>query len=64
MVSPEYEGGRFPAMFKCITAFLSRLSGCLETVRLSRIPGMVDSIRQGMAEPLEYCVHYDSKEPW
>lgn len=51
-------------MFKCITAFLSRLSGCLETARLSHIPGMADSVRRGMAEPLEYCVHYDSKEPW
>ena len=51
-------------MVKCITAFLSRLSGCLETARLSHIPGMADSVRRGMAEPLEYCVHYDSKEPW
>lgn len=51
-------------MVKCITAFLSLLSGCLETVRLSRIPGMVDSIRQGMAEPLEDCIPYDPKEPW
>ena len=51
-------------MVKSITAFLSLISGCLETVRLSRIPGMVDSIRQGMAEPLEDCVPYDPKEPW
>ena len=64
MVSPEHQGGRFPAMVKCITAFLSLLSGYLETVRLSRIPGMVDSIRQGMAEPLEDCAPYDPKEPW
>lgn len=50
-------------MFKRITAFLSRLSGRLETARLSRIPDMADSIRQGMAEPLENCVPYDPDMP-
>ena len=36
----------------------------METVYLSSIPGMADSIRAGMNEPLDECVAYDPKEPW
>ena len=36
----------------------------METVHLSSIPGMVDSIHAGMAEPLTDCIPYDPKEPW
>ena len=36
----------------------------METVYLSSIPGMADSIRAGMNEPLDKCVPYDPKEPW
>ena len=36
----------------------------METVYLSSIPGMADSIRAGMNEPLDECVPYDPKEPW
>ena len=50
-------------MVKHITAFLSHLSARIETARLSRIPGMVSSIQQGMAEPLENCVLYDPNAP-
>ncbi len=36
----------------------------METVYLSSIPGMEDSIKRGMEEPLEDCVPYDPAEPW
>lgn len=36
----------------------------METVYLSSIPGMADSIRAGINEPLDECVPYDPKEPW
>ena len=36
----------------------------METLHLSAIPGMVDSIKSAAAEPLEECVPYDPHEDW
>ncbi len=36
----------------------------METLHLSAIPGMVDSIKSAAAEPLEECVPYDPQEDW
>ena len=36
----------------------------LETLYLSSVPGMVDSIRSAAAEPLEECVPYHPEEDW
>lgn len=36
----------------------------METLHLSAIPGMVDSIKSAAAEPLEDCVPYDPQEEW
>ena len=36
----------------------------METLHLSSIPGMVDSIKRAAAEPLEDCVPYDPDEDW
>ena len=36
----------------------------LETVYLTSIPGMTESLRAAAAEPLEDCVPYDPEEPW
>ena len=36
----------------------------LETLRLSAIPGMVDSIKAADREPLSDCVPYDPDEAW
>ena len=36
----------------------------LETLHLSSIPGMVDSIKAAEAEPLETCVPYHPDEAW
>lgn len=36
----------------------------METLHLSAIPGMVDSIKSAAAEPLEDCVPYDPQEDW
>lgn len=38
--------------------------GLLETVHLSSIPGMADSIKSAAAEPAEDCVPYDPNEAW
>lgn len=35
-----------------------------ETLHLSSIPGMVDSIKAAAQEPLEECAPYDPEEPW
>ncbi len=36
----------------------------LETVYLTSIPSMTESLRAAAAEPLEDCVPYDHEEPW
>ncbi len=36
----------------------------METLHLSSIPGMVDSIKRAAAEPLEDCAPYDPEEDW
>lgn len=36
----------------------------VETLRLSSIPGMVESIKAAAAEPASECVPYDPAEPW
>lgn len=36
----------------------------VETLRLSSIPGMVESIKAAAQEPLEDCIPYDPDEPW
>lgn len=36
----------------------------VETLHLSSIPGMVDSILAAEAEPIESCVPYDPSEEW
>ena len=36
----------------------------METLHLSVIPGMVESIQKAAKEPLDTCVPYDPSEPW
>lgn len=36
----------------------------METLHLSVIPGMVESIQKAAEEPLDICVPYDPSEPW
>ena len=36
----------------------------METLYLTSIPGMADSIKAAAKEPLEDCVPYDPEEPW
>ncbi len=36
----------------------------IETLFLTSIPGMTDSIRAAAAEPPEECVPYDPQEDW
>lgn len=36
----------------------------LETLHLSSIPGMAESIRAAAQEPIEDCAPYDPAEPW
>ncbi len=36
----------------------------METLHLSVIPGMVESIREAAEEPLDTCIPYDPNEPW
>ena len=36
----------------------------METLHLSVIPGMVESIQKAAEEPLDTCVPYDPSEPW
>lgn len=36
----------------------------VETLHLSSIPGMVESIKAAAQEPLEDCIPYDPDEPW
>lgn len=36
----------------------------VETLHLSVIPGMVESIQEAAKEPLDTCVPYDPNEPW
>ena len=36
----------------------------METLHLSSIPGMVESIKEAAKEPLEECVPYDPEEAW
>lgn len=36
----------------------------VETLRLTSIPGMADSIKAAAEEPIEDCVPYDADEPW
>ena len=36
----------------------------METLHLSVIPGMVESIQKAAEEPLDACVPYDPSEPW
>ena len=36
----------------------------METLYLSVIPGMVESIQKAAEEPLDTCVPYDPSEPW
>ena len=36
----------------------------METLHLSVIPGMVESIQKAAEEPLDTCVPYDTSEPW
>lgn len=38
--------------------------GMMETLRLSAIPGMTESILAAAKEPLDRCVPYDPSEPW
>lgn len=39
-------------------------NGMLETLRLMSIPGMVESIKEAAAEPVEDCAVYDPDEEW
>ncbi len=36
----------------------------LETLHLTSIPGMTESIKAAAAEPVEDCVPYDPEEAW
>lgn len=36
----------------------------IETLHLSSIPGMVESIKAAVQEPLEECTPYDPNEAW
>lgn len=36
----------------------------LETLHLTSIPGMTESLKAAAAEPLEECVPYDPEEAW
>jgi len=36
----------------------------METLHLSVIPGMAESIQKAAEEPLDTCVPYDPSEPW
>ena len=36
----------------------------METLHLSVIPGMVESIQKAAEESLDTCVPYDPSEPW
>lgn len=36
----------------------------VETLHLSSIPGMTESIKAAAEEPIEDCVTYDPAEPW
>ncbi len=36
----------------------------LETLHLTSIPGMTESLKAAAAEPLEDCVPYDPEEAW
>lgn len=36
----------------------------VETLHLSSIPGMVESIKAAAQEPVEDCTPYDPSEPW
>lgn len=36
----------------------------METLHLSVIPSMVESIQKAAEEPLDTCVPYDPSEPW
>ncbi len=36
----------------------------METLYLTSIPGMTDSIKAAAQEPPEDCVPYDPEEPW
>ena len=36
----------------------------METLHLSVISGMVESIQKAAEEPLDTCVPYDPSEPW
>lgn len=36
----------------------------LETLHLTSIPGMSESLKAAAAEPLEDCVPYDPEEAW
>lgn len=38
--------------------------GMVATMELMREPGLVDAIKQGMAEPLSDCEPYDPEAPW
>lgn len=38
--------------------------GLMETLYLTSIPGMTQSIRDAAKEPAESCKHYDPKEEW
>lgn len=36
----------------------------IETLHLSSIPGMVESLKSAAEEPLEDCAPYNPDEPW
>lgn len=36
----------------------------METLHLTSLPGMAESIKEAAAEPLSECVPYDPEEPW
>ena len=42
----------------------SDYNGLMETLRLTSIPGMTESLRAAAAEPLDECVKYDPDEEW
>lgn len=39
-------------------------NGMMETLHLTSIPGMVESIKTAAAEPIEECAPYDPEEAW
>ncbi len=42
----------------------SDYNAMLESLYLSSVPGLVDSIKAAADEPLEECVPYDPEEKW